>query len=77
MPELGISRNIVAILSEACRAVVCGVSHGRSENCRVSCSMGCFSVSTLVAAGTPLEGAVLDVIAPVGEEFGIKTMERT
>lgn len=75
MHELGITRNIVAIVSE--RA-------GTSRIRRVSLEIGkrsavlpdairfCFDVCS---QGTPLEGATLEIREPPGEELLIKEME--
>lgn len=75
MHELGITRNIVAIVGEAARGrrvtritlevgALAGVAPGAIEFC--------FDV---VARGTSIEGAVLEIVPRAGCELMIKTME--
>jgi hydrogenase nickel incorporation protein HypA/HybF len=73
--ELGITRNLVAIVSEA--------AHGRRVR-KVWLEIGqrsallpdsvrfCFDV---VSQGTVLEGATLEIVALAGDELNIKAME--
>lgn len=75
MHELGITRNLVAIVSEA--------AHGRRVR-KVWLEIGersallpdsvrfCFDV---VSQGTVLEGATLEIVALAGDELNIKAME--
>jgi hydrogenase nickel incorporation protein HypA/HybF len=75
MHELGITRNIVAIVGEAAvgrRVVRITLEIGEEAGVAADAIAFCFDV---VARGTPVEGAVLDIVPRAGLELSIKTME--
>jgi hydrogenase nickel incorporation protein HypA/HybF len=75
MHELGITRNIVAIVAEAAngrRVVKVTLEIGAQAGVLSDAIAFCFDV---VAKGTPVEGAVLDIVARAGTELSVKTME--
>lgn len=75
MHELGITRNIVAIVGEAARGrrvVRVTLEVGALAGVEPRAIAFCFDV---VARGTPVEGAVLDIIPLPGSELSVKTME--
>jgi hydrogenase nickel incorporation protein HypA/HybF len=75
MHELGITRNIVAIVGEAARGrrvVRITLEVGALAGVEVRAIAFCFDV---VAKGTAVEGAVLDIVPLAGTELLIKTME--
>jgi hydrogenase nickel incorporation protein HypA/HybF len=75
MHELGITRNIVAIVAEAARGrrvVRITLEIGAHAGVAADAIAFCFDV---VAKGTAVEGAVLDIVPLAGQELLIKTME--
>jgi hydrogenase nickel incorporation protein HypA/HybF len=75
MHELGITRNIVAIVGEAARGrrVTRVTLHvGQLAGVEPRAIAFCFDV---VARGTPVEGAALDIVLRTGDELVVKTME--
>jgi len=75
MHELGITRNIVAIVGEAAagrRVVRITLEIGTQAGIAADAIAFCFDV---VARGTAVEGAVLDIVPRAGLELSIKTME--
>jgi len=75
MHELGITRNIVAIVGEAAkgrRVVRVTLEVGALSGVMTDAIAFCFDV---VAKGTPVEGAVLDIVSLAGTELSVKTME--
>ena len=75
MHELGITRNIVAIVAEAARGrriVRITLEVGALAGVETRAIEFCFDV---VARGTAAEGAVLDIVPLAGSELSIKTME--
>ena len=75
MHELGITRNIVAIVGEAARGRrVLGVTLeiGKSSGIMADAVRFCFEA---VAAGTPVEGAALHIVESAGDTLMVKTME--
>jgi hydrogenase nickel incorporation protein HypA/HybF len=75
MHELGITRNIVAIVGEAARGrrvLRITLEVGARAGVEVDAIAFCWDV---VAQGTPVEGAVLDIVPLAGHELSIKTME--
>jgi hydrogenase nickel incorporation protein HypA/HybF len=75
MHELGISRNIVAIVGEAAagrRVRRVTVEIGQRSGVMAHAVRFCFDVA---ASGTALEGAELDIRETAGAELNIKSME--
>jgi hydrogenase nickel incorporation protein HypA/HybF len=75
MHELGITRNIVAIVGEAARGrrvVRITLEVGALAGVQADAIAFCFDA---VAQGTAIEGAALDIVAAAGRELAIKTME--
>jgi len=75
MHELGITRNIVAIVGEAARGrrvVRITLEVGALAGVLPDALAFCFDA---VTQGTAIEGAVLDIVARPGAELSIKTME--
>jgi hydrogenase nickel incorporation protein HypA/HybF len=75
MHELGITRNIVAIVGEAARGrrvVRITLEIGAKAGVEARAIAFCFDV---VARGTPADGAVLDIVRLAGTELSIKNME--
>lgn len=75
MHELGITRNIVAIVGEAARGrrvLRITLEIGARAGVAADAIAFCWDV---VAQGTPVEGAVLDIVPLAGHELSIKTME--
>jgi hydrogenase nickel incorporation protein HypA/HybF len=75
MHELGITRNIVAIVGEAARGrrvTRITLEVGARAGVTADAIAFCFDV---VAKGTAVEGAVLDIVPLAGFELSIKTME--
>lgn len=75
MHELGITRNIVAIVAEAAngrRVVKVTLEIGAQAGVMSDAIAFCFDV---VAKGTPVEGAILDIVPRAGTELSVKTME--
>jgi hydrogenase nickel incorporation protein HypA/HybF len=75
MHELGITRNIVAIVADAAhgrRVVRITLEVGALAGVMTEAIAFCFDV---VAKGTAVEGAVLDIVPRAGNELSIKTME--
>lgn len=75
MHELGITRNIVAIAGEAARGrrvIRITLEVGALAGVMAEAIAFCFDV---VAQGTAVEGAVLDIVPLAGTELLIKTME--
>jgi hydrogenase nickel incorporation protein HypA/HybF len=73
--ELGITRNIVAIVGDAAlgrRVVRITLEIGARAGVQPSAIAFCFDV---VARGTAVEGAVLDIVALAGDELLIKEVE--
>lgn len=75
MHELGITRNIVAIVSEQAgeqRVIRIRLVIGRLSAVMPDAIRFCFDVC---AQNTPLEGALLEIDQPPGDELLIKEME--
>lgn len=75
MHELGITRNIVAIVGEAARGrrvVRITLEVGALAGVEARAIAFCFDV---VARGTAAEGAVLEIVSLEGNELSVKTME--
>jgi hydrogenase nickel incorporation protein HypA/HybF len=75
MHELGITRNIVAIAGEAARGrrvLRITLEVGALAGVAAEALAFCFDV---VAQGTAVEGAVLDIVSRTGTELLIKTLE--
>jgi hydrogenase nickel incorporation protein HypA/HybF len=75
MHELGITRDIVAIAGDAARGrrVIRVTLHvGKLAGVEPRAIAFCFDV---VARGTPVEGAVLDIVLRGGDELVVKDME--
>jgi hydrogenase nickel incorporation protein HypA/HybF len=75
MHELGITRNIVAIAGEAARGrrvIRITLEVGAQAGVMAEAIAFCFDV---VAQGSAVEGAVLDIVPLAGTELSIKTME--
>jgi len=75
MHELGITRNIVAIVGEAAggrRVRRVTLEIGRRSGVMPHAVEFCFDV---VAAGTPAACAVLDIRETAGEELNIKSID--
>jgi hydrogenase nickel incorporation protein HypA/HybF len=75
MHELGITRNIVAIVGQAARGrrvVRITLEIGAQAGVEARAIAFCFDV---VARGTAADGAVLDIVSRAGTELSIKTME--
>lgn len=75
MHELGITRNIVAIVSEQAgeqRVIRIRLTIGRLSAVMPDAIRFCFDVC---AQNTPLEGALLEIDQPPGDELLIKEME--
>ena len=75
MHELGITRNIVAIVGDAAlgrRVVRITLEIGARAGVQPAAIAFCFDV---VARGTAVEGAVLDIVALAGDELLIKEVE--
>lgn len=75
MHELGITRNIVAIVSEQAgeqRVIRIRLVIGRLSAIMPEAIRFCFDVC---ARNTPLEGALLEIDQPPGDELLIKEME--
>lgn len=75
MHELGLTRNLVAIVSEQAagkRVRRVWLEIGTASAIIPDAVRFCFDV---VAKGTPLEGAALDIIECDGEKLNIKAME--
>lgn len=75
MHELGITRNIVAIVSERAsgqRVIRVRLTIGRLSAIMPDAIRFCFDVC---AHNTPLEGALLEIDQPPGDELLIKEME--
>jgi len=73
--ELGITRNIVAIVGDAAlgrRVVRITLEIGARAGVQPAAIAFCFDV---VARGTAVEGAVLDIVALAGDELLIKEVE--
>ena len=75
MHELGISRNIVAIVAEAAkgrRVRRVTVEVGKLSGVMPHAIAFCFDA---VTQGTVVEGAALEIRESAGEELSVKTME--
>ena len=75
MHELGITRNLVAIVSEAAqgrRVRKVWLEIGARSALLPDAVQFCFVV---VSKGTALEGATLEIVALSGDELNIKAME--
>jgi hydrogenase nickel incorporation protein HypA/HybF len=75
MHELGITRNIVAIVDEAARGrkvVRITLEVGALAGVAADAIAFCFAA---VTDGTALAGCALDIVARPGAELSIKTME--
>ena len=75
MHELGITRNLIAIAGEAARGrrvVRITLEIGARAGVAAEAIAFCFDA---VAPGTPVEGAVLDIVPRAGAELLIKTLE--
>ncbi len=75
MHELGITRNLVAIVSEAAqgrRVHKVWLEIGERSALLPDAVRFCFDV---VSKGTALEGATLEIVALPGDELNIKAME--
>lgn len=75
MHELGITRNIIAIVSEQAgeqRVIRIRLAIGRLSAVMPEAIRFCFDVC---AQNTPLEGALLEIDQPPGSELLIKEME--
>jgi hydrogenase nickel incorporation protein HypA/HybF len=75
MHELGITRNIVAIVSEQAgeqRVIRIRLTIGKLSAIMPDAIRFCFDVC---AKNTPLEGALLEIDQPPGDELLIKEME--
>lgn len=75
MHELGITRNIIAIVSEQAgeqRVIRIRLAIGRLSAVMPEAIRFCFDVC---AQNTPLEGALLEIDQPPGNELLIKEME--
>ena len=75
MHELGITRNLVAIVSEAAqgrRVRKVWLEIGARSALMPDAVRFCFDV---VSQGTALEGAALEIVALAGDELNIKAME--
>ena len=75
MHELGITRNLVAIVSEAAqgrRVRKVWLEIGARSALLPDAVLFCFDV---VSMGTALEGATLEIVASSGDELNIKAME--
>ena len=75
MHELGVTRNIVAIVGEAARGrrvVRITLEVGALAGVLPDALAFCFDA---VTQGTAIEGAVLDIVARPGAELSVKTME--
>ena len=75
MHELGITRNLVAIVSEAAqgrRVRKVWLEIGARSALLPDAVQFCFDV---VSKGTALEGATLEIVALSGDELNIKAME--
>lgn len=75
MHELGITRNLVAIVSDAAqgrRVRKVWLEIGERSALMPDAVRFCFDV---VSKGTALEGATLEIVALAGDELNIKAME--
>ncbi len=75
MHELGITRNLVAIVSDAAagrRVRKVWLEIGQQSALLPEAVRFCFDV---VSRGTALEGAALEIVAPPGDVLNIKAME--
>lgn len=75
MHELGITRNVVAICAErahGARVLRVKLEIGKRAGVLADSVRFCFDIC---AKGTPVEGAVLEIVEPAGEELNVKEME--
>jgi hydrogenase nickel incorporation protein HypA/HybF len=75
MHELSITRNVVAIVAEAAaqrRVKKVTLEVGTQAGVMTDAIAFCFDV---VAKGTAVEGAVLDILVTQGTELKVRTME--
>ncbi|WP_309682210.1 hydrogenase maturation nickel metallochaperone HypA [Polaromonas sp.] len=75
MHELGITRNVIAICAEradGAQVLRVTLEIGKRAGVMAESVRFCFDIC---ARGTPVEGAMLEIIEPLGEELKIKEME--
>jgi hydrogenase nickel incorporation protein HypA/HybF len=75
MHELGITRNVIAICLEqggGARVTRVRLEIGKQAGVLAESVRFCFDIC---AQGTPVEGAMLEIIEPLGAELNIKEME--
>jgi hydrogenase nickel incorporation protein HypA/HybF len=75
MHELGITRNVVAICAEraqGAQVLRVQLEIGKRAGVMAESVRFCFEIC---AKGTAVEGALLEIIEPLGEELKIKEME--
>ena len=75
MHELGITRNVVAICAEradGAQVLRVTLEIGKRAGVMAESVRFCFDIC---ARGTPVEGAMLEIIEPLGEGLKIKEME--
>jgi hydrogenase nickel incorporation protein HypA/HybF len=75
MHELGITRNVVAICAEraqGAQVLRVKLEIGKRAGVMADSVRFCFDIC---AKGTPVEGAMLEIVEPAGEELKVKEME--
>lgn len=75
MHELGITRNVVAICAEragGAQVLRVTLEIGKRAGVMAESVRFCFDIC---ARGTPVQGATLEILEPLGEELKIKEME--